>query len=82
MEDEGIRKNNWPSIPDPWTDEKAIVMEGHFFFLLPANSMRETCDDNDTLSIFELYNANYCTEKIKFPGWWKKRTTTVQKYRD
>lgn len=29
--------------------------------------MRETCDDN-TLSIFELYNANYCTEKIKFPG--------------
>lgn len=44
--------------------------------------MRETCDDNDTLSIFELYNANYCTEKIKFPGWWKKRTTTVQKYRD
>lgn len=30
--------------------------------------MRETCDDNDTLSIFELYNANYCTEKIKFPG--------------
>lgn len=94
MEDEGIRKNNWPSIPDPWTNEKAaIVTEGHFFSLsLFSTSRRFSVNiyihhawnkfDSSSRSHFRIVQCKnyYDNEKIKLMEEAKSRSIEISVY--